>query len=414
MKHKSNNPTTIVSTWARLLGVVLILALMAPVIVSSQPYANPTAVNLLTAGNFVVLSGTTLTIAATCTATGNVGGVAVTNNGTVTGTTDINNAAVTNGINDLGTVKTDLAGRAADATPVTELGGTNLGRGIYSSGTFGINGTLTLTGTATDRFIFKTTTTLITGGTCVVNLVGVLPSNVYWEVGSAATIDGAFKGNILAGTFITLMATGTIDGKALAQTAVTLNGASVLPVEFVAFAVTANRLNANLNWSTATETNNYGFEIERRQGSGWVKVGFVPGAGTSSTPLDYSYTDNNLAPGRYAYRIKQIDKSGSFSYHSAAEVEIGLVAKKFELESNYPNPFNPSTTIQFMLADAGKTSLLVYNMLGQQVMSLFDGNAEAGRIYQVKFDASSLPSGLYVAKLQSGQQQMMQKMILMK
>jgi len=173
-------------------------------------------------------------------------------------------------------------------------------------------------------------------------------------------------------------------------------------------------MNAVLHWSTATEVNNYGFEIERRQAGRWENVGFVPGAGTSSSPRDYSYTDINLSPGRYAYRIKQVDKDRTFSYQGSAEVEVGLAAKKFELASNYPNPFNPATTMEFTLGEDGRALLRVYNMLGQTVITLFDGNAQAGKVYQVKFDASRLPSGLYFATLESGNQRTMQKMVLMK
>ncbi|MBI3005746.1 MAG: T9SS type A sorting domain-containing protein, partial [Ignavibacteriales bacterium] len=91
-----------------------------------------------------------------------------------------------------------------------------------------------------------------------------------------------------------------------------------------------------------------------------------------------------------------------------------LAAKEFRLESNYPNPFNPSTTIEFTLAEDGFASLRVYNMLGQEVATLFNREAQAGKLQQVKFDASRLPSGLYFAKLEAGRQQMMRKMMLLK
>ena len=416
MKNNANNSTTVVSRRTRLLGMVLTLALMIPSVAVSQ-FNNPATVPLLTAGNFRVLAGTAVTVGATCTVTGNVGGTSVTNNGTVTGTTDVANAAVTTGLSDLAASITNAAGRGADSTLVAvELGGLTLGRGVYAGpGTFGINGTLTLTGTASDVFIFKTSTTLITGATCSVALTGGAQwINVFWHVGSSATINGDFKGNILASTSIT-QETGTIDGRTLARDgAVTLNGTAAMPVQFTAFAVTSNRMNAVLHWSTATEVNNFGFEIERRQTARWEKVGFVQGAGTSSSPRDYSYADINLSPGRYAYRIKQVDKDRTFSYQGSAEVEVGLAAKKFELGSNYPNPFNPATTMEFTLGDDGPALLRVYNMLGQTVITLFDGNAQAGRLYQVKFDASRLPSGLYFATLESGNQRMMQKMVLMK
>jgi len=399
------------------IGVVVIsLFVHHTAAVSQTVYSNPTAVDLATAGNLRALAGTTVTINAPCVVTGDVGGTSVTGDGTVNGTIYENDVTVTTALGDLAAAITDASGRSTDSSLAVELGGLTLGRGVYAGpGTFGITGTLTLTGTATDVFIFKTTSTLITGTACVVELTGgAVATNVFWQVGSSATIDGDFKGIILASTAIT-QNTGTIDGRALARDGgVTVSGTSVLPVQLTAFTATANQMNAVLHWSTATELNNYGFEIERRQNGPWANVGFVPGAGTSSAPREYSYTDNDLAPGRYMYRIKQVDMDGMFSYYGAAEVEIGLAEKKFELGSNYPNPFNPSTTIRFTLANDGATLLRVYNMLGQSVMTLFDGNAEAGKMYQVTFDASGLPSGFYVAHLQFGNNQMIRKMLLMR
>lgn len=194
-------------------------------------------------------------------------------------------------------------------------------------------------------------------------------------------------------------------------------GSTALPVQLVNLSVSANRLDASLRWSTATETNNHGFEIERRisgEAGAWAKVGFVPGSGTSSSPREYSFTDNGLAPGRYAYRIKQIDNDGSFAYYSAAEVEVGLTAKVFALESNYPNPFNPSTNIAFSVPQDGRVSLKVFNLLGQEVAVLFDGIAEAGKLYQRTFDASALPTGLYFSRLESADGSLMRKMMLVK
>ncbi|MGB2869679.1 MAG: T9SS type A sorting domain-containing protein [Bacteroidota bacterium] len=189
-----------------------------------------------------------------------------------------------------------------------------------------------------------------------------------------------------------------------------------LPVQLVSFSVIANRLSSQLSWSTATETNNYGFDIERRivGSADWTKVGFVAGAGTSTAKRDYTYEDGNLAPGRYAYRIKQVDQDGTFKYSSAAEVEIGIVSKEFRLDSNYPNPFNPSTKIDFSLAKDGRASLKVYNVIGQQVATLFDGVAEAGKLYQTRFDAASLPTGIYFARLESDGQRQMKKMLFVK
>ncbi|HXG06293.1 MAG TPA: hypothetical protein VNI77_03090, partial [Nitrososphaera sp.] len=154
-----------------------------------------------------------------------------------------------------------------------------------------------------------------------------------------------------------------------------------LPVQLTAFTAVANRLSAELRWSTATEVNNHGFEIERRtvqrsevggqiSAGEWARVGFVPGAGTSTSPREYTFIDAGLEPGRYAYRIKQVDNDGAFTYYSAAEVEIGAAPKAFTLHPNYPNPFNPSTSIEFTIPEDGFATLKVFNLLGQEVATL--------------------------------------------
>jgi hypothetical protein len=188
-------------------------------------------------------------------------------------------------------------------------------------------------------------------------------------------------------------------------------------VELAAFTATANRMNADLHWSTATEVNNYGFEIERRQTAQWGKVGFVSGAGTSNSPRDYSYTDNNLPAGRYAYRLKQVDNNGAFSYHGSVEVVIGLAPQEFALLQNYPNPFNPSTKIQYSLANAAQVSLKVYNVLGLEVATLVNGRQEAGS-YTVPFGINTgtlgLSSGVYFYRLEAGSFVSTKKLVLMK
>ena len=191
-----------------------------------------------------------------------------------------------------------------------------------------------------------------------------------------------------------------------------------LPVELTTFTATCNRLNAELKWSTATEIENYGFDIERRAEFGkdtlWTKVGFVSGNGSSNTPHDYSYTDAKLLSGRYAYRLKQVDLNGTYKYYKTTEVEIGLAAKVLSLSNNYPNPFNPSTNIEFTLPSDGRVVLKVYNILGQEVAELFNGEAQAGRILQARFDATRLSSGMYFYQLQFGGKSLIKRMMLLK
>jgi hypothetical protein len=194
----------------------------------------------------------------------------------------------------------------------------------------------------------------------------------------------------------------------------------VLPVELVSFTASVNHLNADLQWLTATEVNNYGFDIERRTVSSqlsavssWAKVGFVNGNGTSNVQHSYSFSENITESGTYAYRLKQIDNSGTFKYSQETQVTIE-VPKVFNLNQNYPNPFNPTTNIEFTVAADGKAVLKVYNALGQQVAELYNGTAQAGRIIQTHFDASRLASGIYFSRLESDGKSLVKRMMFIK
>jgi hypothetical protein len=189
-----------------------------------------------------------------------------------------------------------------------------------------------------------------------------------------------------------------------------------LPVVLTSFAATAERSKAVLAWKTATEINCAGFEIERRTvGSNtWQKIGYVAGSGTSNAPKEYSYTDLKLAPGRYEYRLKQIDNNSSFKYSQSMEVEVGIMPKEFTLSQNYPNPFNPTTTIEFTLKENGFTTLKVYDIVGREVAVLVNENLEAGILHQAEFKASKLSSGVYFYRLLSGNSSIVKKLLLMK
>ncbi len=194
---------------------------------------------------------------------------------------------------------------------------------------------------------------------------------------------------------------------------------NTLPVELSSFTAIANSTGATLVWKTATEVNNYGFEVERRAvgktvKGNWEKVGFVKGNGTSNSPKQYSFTDANLTAGRYAYRLKQVDNNGMFKYYSSAEVEIGALAE-FGLGQNYPNPFNPTTTIKYNVpvGTYGNISMKVYDIMGREVATLVNEMKEAGS-YEVTFDGSKLASGLYFYKLQVGTLSAVKKLMLVK
>ena len=173
-----------------------------------------------------------------------------------------------------------------------------------------------------------------------------------------------------------------------------LTSSATLPVELTFFTAHLRNGNVILNWTTATESANYGFEIERTlrqtQDDDWVKIGFVKGNGTSASPKNYTYTDASVRKGRYAYRLKQIDRDGTFEYHKEAVVVIGLEPNKIILDGNYPNPFNNETMIGYQIPIKSHVTLRVFDILGKEVKLLVNEIKEEG-FYTVKFSASELP-----------------------
>ena len=190
-----------------------------------------------------------------------------------------------------------------------------------------------------------------------------------------------------------------------------------LPVELSTLSAVVIGSSVKLNWRTETEINNFGFEIERSEsqdarGEKWDKIGFVNGNGNSNSPKNYTFKDNGLLPGKYSYRLKQIDNDGQFEYSKNIEVDFNS-PKKFELTQNYPNPFNPVTTISWEIPTDGLVTLKIYDILGKEIYTVADEYQQAGS-YQRNFDGSSLSSGMYFFTLQSGSFIQTRKMILMK
>ena len=140
----------------------------------------------------------------------------------------------------------------------------------------------------------------------------------------------------------------------------------------------------------------------------------MSGNGTSNTAHNYWYTDNPNTTGKFSYRLKQIDHDGKFKYSSTVEAAVGLAPQDYALSQNYPNPFNPTTVMTFAVKTDQHASMKVYNMLGQEVMTLFDGVAKADQLNRVQFNASSLSSGTYFYILQTGDTRQVKKMLLLK
>ena len=187
-----------------------------------------------------------------------------------------------------------------------------------------------------------------------------------------------------------------------------------LPVELSSFTATLFKNEINLFWKTETEVDNYGFDVERRfDEKEWIKISFISGHGNSNSPKEYSFSDKDLFAGgsKFQYKLKQIDSDGSFEYSDVVEVEVA--PDQYELSQNYPNPFNPTTTIQFSLPKQTQLKINLYNMLGEQIATIADGVYESG-YHKITFNASSLPSGTYVYRLESSDFVQVKKMILLK
>ena len=207
-----------------------------------------------------------------------------------------------------------------------------------------------------------------------------------------------------------------------------------VPVELVSFTASVINNDITLNWTTATETNNAGFQVERskkldaRSGA-WESIEFIKGNGTTTKPHIYSFTDKNLPAGKYQYRLKQIDFDGSFEYSKTVEAEIHL-PNEFALEQNYPNPFNPSTKIRYSIPtppassplikgrnEVGFVTLKVYDILGNEVATLVNEEKPVGT-YEVEFNSASsnkhLASGVYFYQLKADNFLETKKMVLLR
>lgn len=173
----------------------------------------------------------------------------------------------------------------------------------------------------------------------------------------------------------------------------------VVPVEFTAFTGAFVGSDVELKWTTATELNNRGFEVQRSaNGSSFATIAFVEGHGTTTQVQNYSFVDRNIESRvNYSYRLKQIDFDGTSDYSQVVNLGFTLPLE-FILEQNYPNPFNPTTNITFAVPVKSEVTLEVYNLIGQKLMTLAQGQLEAGK-HSAQLNASSLSSGIYLYKL---------------
>jgi photosystem II stability/assembly factor-like uncharacterized protein len=200
---------------------------------------------------------------------------------------------------------------------------------------------------------------------------------------------------------------------------------TIIPVELTSFTASSSKNTVYLNWSTASELNNYGFEIERSNDkadlpdgkAGWRTIGFREGKGTTTEQQNYSYTDDLFGVNAHKlyYRLKQIDYDGQFEYSNVLEVNVASM--NFALHQNYPNPFNPSTVIGYQLPVSADVTLKVFGVLGREVATLVNEYREAG-YHEVEFQSSvgslQLASGIYYYQLKAGSYLQTKKMIFLK
>jgi hypothetical protein len=419
---------------------------MIALVMSGITYSQQAPVNLGTAGNYTILAKSGISTVPTSAITGDIGvspiaSTAITGfslvldpSGVFATSTQVSGKVyaadyapptpinLTSAVGDMETAYNDAAGRPNpdfNELGAGEIGGLTLVPGLYkwSTGVL-ITNDVTLNGNSNAVWIFQIAGTLTMATSKSVILTGgARPENIFWQCAGAVSIGTTahFEGIVLAQTSIALGTGASVNSLLLAQTAVTLDANTVnsvvIPVELSSFTAITNGNEITLHWTTATELNNLGFEVQRSsKDKEFSTVGFVEGNGTTTEQQSYNFSDRNLNTGKYYYRLKQVDYDGSFEYSNMVEVEI--TPSSFSLSQNYPNPFNPSTMIKYSIPTSEFVTLKVFDVLGNEVATLVNEEKPAGG-YEVEFNGK-YSSGVYFYKLQIGSFVETKKMVLMR
>jgi hypothetical protein len=180
-----------------------------------------------------------------------------------------------------------------------------------------------------------------------------------------------------------------------------------LPVELTDLTATASKDAVHLQWTTASETNNAGFEVQHSPPGSpdaldpWSSLGFVQGAGTTSEPQTYRFRAVDLEPGVHRFRLRQVDTDGTahLSKPVRATVQMG---EPLRLTAPAPNPANGRATLSFAVRQSQETTIALYNVLGQKMATLYRGTPASTQTREVQIDTAPLSSGLYIVRLQAG------------
>jgi hypothetical protein len=415
-------------------------------------YSQP--VDLGTAGNFVILAKSGISTTGTTSIVGDIGvspiaAVALTGFGLtmsldstystsslVTGSVyaadykDPSPANMTAAVSAMEAAYTEGYGR----TPVdaTELGsgnisGMTIAPGVYKwAASLIINDSLMLEGGADDVWIFQIGTTLTVGSYAIVHLRGGAQlQNVFWTVATQTSLGtySQFKGTILDATAIVIMTGATLSGRALSQTAVTLDAATMpLAIELSEFACQSGSQGIDLTWQTASENNNYEWLIERSSSPSedFQNVATIKAGAGSPAGHQYSYTDVSVLPNStYYYRLGDKDLSGQITWHGPVMAASGGLSTDRQLSANCrPNPFSGSATISFVLPRPGSASLEIYDLCGRKVSTLTQGRKQRGA-YSLTWNGNDsqgrrLSAGVYFYRLNSEGISLTRRLVLLK
>ena len=246
-----------------------------------------------------------------------------------------------------------------------------------------------------------------------------------YRSGTSGAFSSAATGSSISGDVVTFNSVSLQDG----YYAMGTEGDASLPVELTSFELLETRNDGiTLQWVTESEINNLGFNLDRKtpitdwsQIASYVTHPALQGQGSVSYQTIYTFTDNTVQENeRYDYRLSDVDYDGNVEYHSLQLMGVSLsdIPEQFILYSNYPNPFNPVTTIRYDLSKESLVDITIYDMRGNVVNNLVDANQSSG-YKSVQWNATNnqgepVSAGVYLYKIQAGDFVDTKKMILLK